>query len=418
MFKFIHAADLHLDSPLRGLPDYDGAPVAEIRGATRNALTNLVDFAISEEVAFVIIAGDLYDGDWRDYNTGLFFISEMGRLRDAAIPVYIVAGNHDAVSHITKLLRLPENVFMFSTKKPETKVNDVLHVAFHGQSFDTKEVSDNIASQYPPCRQDYLNIGILHTSANGQYEHASYAPCSVNDLIAKGYDYWALGHVHSYVELNKNPWIVFSGNTQGRHVRETGVKGCAVVTVDNGTVIAVEHHALDVLRWKIHEINIGGLISTSSVLDKIQKELSDLESETDCLYAVRIILTGETAVHHTLNADVMHWTNEIRGIANDVGKGMLWVEELRIETTKPAARHNDSHDAINDLLNTIAGWSADDEKLAVLSEEFQSLAIKLPHEFRDVENGIDPRKNEIIRKALEDVDDILQDRWHIARGDV
>ena len=120
MFKFIHAADIHLDSPLKGLEQYDGAPVDEIRNAARRALSNLVDLAIEQGVAFVLIAGDLYDGDWRDYNTGYFFVEQVRRLREADIPLYLISGNHDAANRMTHTLKLPENVTFFSAKKPET----------------------------------------------------------------------------------------------------------------------------------------------------------------------------------------------------------------------------------------------------------------------------------------------------------
>src|SRR5918996_1910432 len=110
MFKFIHAADIHLDSPLRGLEQYDGAPVEQIRGATRQALANLVELALAERVAFVLLAGDLYDGEWKDYNTGLFFAAQMTRLREAGIRAFLIAGNHDAASQLTRYLRLPDNV--------------------------------------------------------------------------------------------------------------------------------------------------------------------------------------------------------------------------------------------------------------------------------------------------------------------
>ncbi|MCB1796433.1 MAG: DNA repair exonuclease, partial [Candidatus Competibacteraceae bacterium] len=107
--RFLHAADLHLDSPLRGLDRYEGAPVDEVRGATRRAFENLIAVARRERVDLVVIAGDLYDGDWPDYNTGLFFIKGVAQLAEEGIPVAIVRGNHDAASRLTKALRLPAN---------------------------------------------------------------------------------------------------------------------------------------------------------------------------------------------------------------------------------------------------------------------------------------------------------------------
>src|SRR5690625_3480523 len=157
-FTFLHTADIHLDSPLRGLERYPGAPVAEIRNATRAAFTNLIDLAIEKKVDFIIIAGDLYDGDWQDYNTGLFFIKEMNRLRQHKISAFIISGNHDAASVLTKQLRLPENVHHFSSESPETFQIESLDVALHGQSFATRAVTENLAQKFPPAEPALFNI--------------------------------------------------------------------------------------------------------------------------------------------------------------------------------------------------------------------------------------------------------------------
>ena len=140
MFRFLHAADIHLDSPQRGLDRYEGAPVVECRGATRRALENLVDLALAERVAFTVIVGDLYDGDWPDYNTGLFFGKQMVRLRDGGIPVFMIRGNHDAANKMTKDLKLVDNVHVLSSQQAETLVLEDLGVAIHGQSFPTQAV--------------------------------------------------------------------------------------------------------------------------------------------------------------------------------------------------------------------------------------------------------------------------------------
>ncbi len=225
MIKFIHAADIHLDSPLVGLERYDGAPVDEIRGATRRALENLVRLATEEHASFVLIAGDVYDGDWKDYNTGLFFVKQMARLKEAGISVYLVAGNHDAASVITKSLRMPDNVAFLSTERPETMLIDRLGIALHGQGFPAREVTEDLSIAYPDAMAGMFNIGLLHTSVDGRSGHEPYAPCTLDGLRSKGYDYWALGHVHAREVLSEDPWIVFPGNMQGRHVRETGPKG-------------------------------------------------------------------------------------------------------------------------------------------------------------------------------------------------
>ena len=169
--------------------------------ATRRALENLIQLALTEKVAFAIIAGDLYDGDWRDYNTGLYFVSQMQRLSDAGIVVFIAAGNHDAASKISKSLRLPDGVHMFPSERPDTFVIREMDVAVHGQSFPTPAVKKDLSAGYPEPVDGCFNIGILHTCATGRENHEPYAPCTLEGLKSKGYDYWALGHVHQFEVL-------------------------------------------------------------------------------------------------------------------------------------------------------------------------------------------------------------------------
>lgn len=222
--KLFHAADIHLDSPMRGLEAYDGAPVDDLRMATRHALANLVDAAIDEQAALVLLAGDLFDGDWSHYSTGVHFVREMGRLREAGIKVVSIAGNHDAESKLTKSLAWPVNVHVLSTRKPETARFDDLGVAVHGQGYATPAVLDDLSKNYPKPLSGMVNVGLLHTSADGRPGHERYAPCTVEGLRQHGYDYWALGHIHHREVLSEEPPIVFAGNLQGRGLRETGPK--------------------------------------------------------------------------------------------------------------------------------------------------------------------------------------------------
>ncbi len=185
MFKFIHAADVHLDSPLRGLSRYESAPAESIRGACRRAFENLVDLAIEEKVAFVLLAGDLYDGDWKDYSTGIFLSRQVGRLGQHNISVFSVAGNHDAANKITKALDSPANMKIFSHRKVETLTPDDLPVSIHGRSFGARHIDENLVSSFPVGDKNEFNIGLLHTSLDGREGHAVYAPCSVDDLRSK-----------------------------------------------------------------------------------------------------------------------------------------------------------------------------------------------------------------------------------------
>ena len=335
MFRFVHAADLHLDSPMRGLPDYEGAPIAEIRGATRAALMRLVDRTIAERADFLLIAGDVFDGDWRDISTGLFFAQEMSRLRHAGIPVFLIRGNHDAQSRITSTLTWPDNVTVFSAAKPATVQLPTLNVAIHGQSFANPSVSENLAEQYPPALPGWFNIGLLHTSLDGREGHAPYAPCTTNDLLAKNYDYWALGHCHAREIIHAEPPILFAGNMQGRHINEAdaGGKGATLVTVDDGGGIQLEHLVLDTVRWQRLQLAVDGIADGSALLAAMRAAVAAAKAGVDeQILALRLELTGRTALHHDLCDRQVYWRDEARLLANDIAPGEIWLERLVLKT--------------------------------------------------------------------------------------
>jgi DNA repair exonuclease SbcCD nuclease subunit len=179
------------------------------------AFRNLIDTALEEHVAFVLIAGDLYDGDWPDWRTGLFFIEQVGRLAGAGIPLIMVAGNHDAASVITRNLRLPEHVTLLPYDQSGRIVLQDYGVAIHGRSFATRAVTEDLSRNCPDPVPGLFNIGLLHTSLTGRPGHDNYAPTTPDTLTLKGYDYWALGHVHAREVVQEEPWIVFPGNLQG-----------------------------------------------------------------------------------------------------------------------------------------------------------------------------------------------------------
>jgi DNA repair exonuclease len=390
MFKFIHAADLHIDSPLKGLDNYEGAPVDEIRGATRRALENLVNLAIEEKVAFVLLAGDIYDGDWPDFNTGLFFIKQMAILQSEGIKVYMVAGNHDADNKMTKKLRMPENVYMFSSNKPETVLIDELESAIHGQSFATVSTSENLATGYPAPKNNYFNIGLLHTSVDGREGHDDYSPCTLNDLINKGYDYWALGHIHKREVLNEEPMIIFPGNTQGRHARETGQKGCTLITVINGKIEAAYHHSLDVLRWYKCEIPVSSVENSEEILGLLKGVLDKVVMENpERILAVRIIVMGATKAHYEIHRDTDNFVNECRAQALSSFSEKIWIEKVKIETSPQVETDSnfDGQDLIREILKRIEDISSDDDELDKIIKQLAEFKRKLP---LDISQGDEP----------------------------
>ena len=410
MFKFLHAADIHLDSPLKGLEQYDGAPADEIRNATRRALENLVELAINESVAFVLIAGDLYDGDWKEFRTGLFFISQMVRLREAGIPVYLIAGNHDAANRMTRRLPMPGNVVLLEHAKPQTACLPSCDVAIHGQSFARGAVTENLAAGYPTATPGMFNIGLLHTSATGREGHENYAPCTLQDLQSKQYDYWALGHVHKREILCLEPPIVFPGNIQGRHIRETGTKGCTLVSVDDQHRVRLEPRSLDVLRWELCRVDASDAASASDLLDRIRGQLAEIvKGLEDRLWAVRVEITGACRAHRSLAAQPLNWTNEVRAAALDVGCGSLWVEKVLVDTSPPARVDSAAllDGPLGELVEYVRELRAAPESLLTLDQTLADFQDKLPPELREGPDALGLDRPPALRQLLDQVEQML-----------
>ncbi|MFZ0484817.1 MAG: metallophosphoesterase [Desulfobacterales bacterium] len=403
MLTFLHAADIHLDSPLRGLSYYDGAPpIEEIRGATRQALDNLVNFALDEKVNFVLVAGDLYDGDWQDFKTGLYFANQMRNLGEAGIRVAVIRGNHDAANTMTKTLIMPENVKIFSTRKPETWMLEDLGVAIHGQSYANRDVYENLAIAYPDPVPDMLNIGILHCLISGADGHLPYAPCTLDELAARGYDYWALGHVHKYGVLRKKPHIVYSGCSQGRHIRESGEKGCVLVEVEDDE-IRTEFVPLNVLRWTEVKADVSNAqnIEQAAIAfgEALSREMSDLNGMNAC---VRAVLTGRCPAHGRLSLDPEAVSANVRAIASEVSGGKVWIEKVKLQT-RPAIDFDSiaqSDTPQGELMRYLKELIGNPQAIEELGLDMTPLKSKLAG------SGVEVNENEI-NELLSDAGDIL-----------
>lgn len=382
-FQFIHAADIHLDSPLKGLAGLEGSAVELIRSASREAFDALISRAISEETAFLIIAGDLYDGTWRDYKTGLFFIRQMGRLRDAGIRAFLIYGNHDAESQITRRLSLPDNVTTFSAAKPETHVIEDLGVALHGQSFLERDVTENLARGYPDPVPDLLNVGILHTGLAGEEGHQNYAPCTLGELVNKGYDYWALGHIHKPSVRHERPFVVYSGNLQGRHINEAGPRGAVTVSVEDGAITGLAPFHIDLVRWALIDVPAADCSSLQELVDRIRDSIENsvLEQADGRLLACRIRLTGASALHGQIAGSEEWLLAEARSAAQGLGDDRAWVERL-VNSTEPLSTEG-ADPAIAEVLGELADACSDGELLGSLRSDIGALVAMLPHEIRN-----------------------------------
>ena len=371
--KFIHAADLHIDSPLLGLCCYEGAPTERLREATRRALENLVSLAIDESAAFVILAGDLFDGQWRNMQTGLFTARQLRRLADANVKVFLVRGNHDAASQVRSAITWPDNVHEFSVRKAETFRLDDLGVALHGRGFAQPEVADDPVPEFPPPVRGMFNIGVLHTNVGGNDDHPRYAPTTRSELEAKGYDYWALGHVHKRATIAERPHIAYSGNTQGRHVRETGPKGCLLVSVEDGQLASVQFRATDVVRWHASRITLGDRDGLPELYAAAEKELRRSREESEGRFAaVRLTIAGRCAAHEALlgGGTRAEAIAEIRNLANAMDEE-VWVEEILLETLPPVDmdKLRSAGDLMGELLRQIDALANDPNALAALAKD-------------------------------------------------
>jgi DNA repair exonuclease SbcCD nuclease subunit len=410
--KFVHASDLHIDSPLRGLARYDGANVGAVRNATRRALTNLVDLCLAESAAFLLLAGDIFDGDWKDYGTGLFFASELSRLRAGNIPVVLIRGNHDAASQITRYLKLPDHVRELSVREPQSIELAPAGVVVHGQGFAARAVREDLALGYPRAVAGAFNIGLLHTAAGGREGHENYAPCEVQTLIDKRYDYWALGHVHQREILSREPYVVFPGNLQGRHMRELGPKGAMLVTVEQGTVQSVEHRALDVVRWELTEVDASDAQSGADAVDLVRAELARMHGAcAERMLATRVVVTGATRANAALRSHAEQYVNEVRLAANDVGGGEIFVENVAFTTQSPLdlAKIREQNDAVGHLARGLHALRNDDAAVHTLSEQLADLRRRLPLELSEGPGAL-VLDEHLVREVLADVEQMLVPR--------
>jgi exonuclease SbcD len=410
MFKFIHAADIHLDSPLQGLSRYESAPVDSIRNACRRAFKNLIDLAIEEKVAFILLAGDLYDGNWKDYSTGIFLSQQMGKLNQHDIKVFAVAGNHDAANRMTKALDTPSNMKILSGGKVETIKLEELSVAIHGRSFKTQHVDENLAAGFCAAEKGMFNIGLLHTSLDGREGHANYAPCTLDDLRSKGYQYWALGHIHKQEIVSKDPFVVFPGCIQGRHIREIGPKGCVVVTVEEETVTEIEKISLDVLRWTQTEIDLTDIEEQRDVLEKVREIIEQERAlAEDRPLAMRIKLKGATKLSNQLAAFPEKLEQQIKALGAETAGDELWIERVENITT---GKHDletalADDNALGNFLKAIISTPDEADQINGLEDKIAELRQKVPPEAFGTDTILDLNDNQIIKRITKEAKKML-----------
>lgn len=382
--KFVHTADLHLDSPLKSLATRDAALAHAVRTASRTALARTVDLCIEEAVDALVIAGDLYDGEQRSMHTAAALTREMRRLHEASIPVYLVRGNHDAKSRITRELALPDNVHGYDGRGGTHLLGDG-RAAFHGVSFTKAHAAESLVPKFRAPREDAWNVGLLHTSLAGAEGHDVYAPCSIADLVARGYDYWALGHVHvRAVHRDHGPAIVMPGNPQGRDMGEDGARSVTLVALDEGVGTALETRTVGPARFERLALDVTGTADWQALVRRCEDALVERREALDEEQLIcRVELVGESPLAWRAARDRDVLEELLRGTAG--GLEGTWIDRVRTSLRAPesagARTDDETLHRLTDLVDEdLLGSPELGERVRAELAEFLR---KMPKGFRD-----------------------------------
>ena len=408
-FRFIHTADVHLDSPLLSLALKEPDAAKLVANATRQTFAKTVDLCIDEGVDAFLIAGDLYDGELRSMKTAAFFTSEMRRLTAAGIRVFLVRGNHDAESVITRHLDLPDGVHVFS-KAGEAVPFEGEDVVLHGVSFAKPQAPHSLLPHYKPPTDGAINIGLLHTSLAGSTEHDVYAPCSLQDLIDQGYDYWALGHIHKRAVHAAAPrTIVMPGIPQGRHINEAGPKSVTCVEIGSNRRVQIEDRCTSVVQFERVDIEISGVDDWRDLIECAEVALGTAfdDAATDHVIA-RVRLSGVTPLAARLRRDGDVLIEELR----EAGRrsGSTFIESVVNDATHETLESKLAiTDPITELRHLMQGEGLDRSAAAVRTKELlEDLQRKLPPKLRDRFEARPEQDDRLIEDYLrEGAEDVL-----------
>jgi len=373
--KFIHAADIHLDSSSTKIKKLYGQKEVSVIGATHRAFIALIDYVLEEDVDFVVFSGDLFDANWRDYSIGLFFIEQIKRL---SCPIYYIRGNHDSENRLFKSLPFPKNLTIFKSGSAETVLDDNLKVAIHGQSYSHFHTKDDLAALYPEAVPGYFNIGLLHTSGEKQNGELPYAPYEKKELLKKEYDYWALGHIHSAKIVSEKPHIVYSGVIQGRHIRETGQKGCYLVQVNNQEVQSLKFKVLGDVIWETVSLNTSKMLKEDSLKELLIETIEPLLAgqSKNVRFIIRLLFVGDCSIEKPIYQHQEYYRNAIYCWLNDRFEHEIYLEKLVDKTLKVSAQDKDQTEILNYIYKNLE--ASENEIGQLIEDETKALLAKIP----------------------------------------
>ncbi|MBD9371847.1 DNA repair exonuclease [Rhizobium sp. ARZ01] len=421
-FRFVHTADLHLDSPIASLAMRNGELAELVRGATRRTLERIVDLCISEQVDVLLIAGDLYDGSQTSMATALFLVAQMRRLEAADIRVFIIRGNHDAQSQITRELTFPANVQVFDGRGRTVRAGALANgreVHVHGVSFGQPHAPSSLLPSFKAPVPDAINIGMLHTSLAGSSRHDKYAPASVADLVAHGFDYWALGHIHQRAVHCENPMIVMPGIPQGRDINEADAKSVTLVTVSDEGTFAAEERFLAIAAFERLTVDLGSVEDWASMLRDIRAALEQRKERARADHLIcRIMLSGTTPLAWRLHRDHDLLAAELQSVAESVGD--CWIETVELSVVQPRGDEAQADiGAFAELAEIIEREIVPSHAYREeLRETLSGLMSQLPREVRDLLGAEEAAEAALLASAAEcGVVEILPKLAAVGEGD-
>lgn len=400
MITFIHAADLHLDTPFSGLERTSKELASKLREAPFESLANIVDKAIAEGVDFVLLAGDLYNTEHINIKAQSLFVEQLERLNQAEIPVFLTRGNHDYLTEDTKTLSLPlpNNVFTYTaevtTHQIITKGNQ--RVAVTGFSYDSKWIFERKIEEYPTRQSNVdLQIGMLHGSLDRlETTEATYAPFTINELQSKQYDYWALGHIHKRQQISANPLAIYPGNIQGLHKNETGPKGAMLVKW-SPREITTEFFKTAPVVWQNIKVDISGIERLSELLKTVQGEIKANEQSEDVLIHLKLEATediDEGLVSTIQGLDFPDQLTRQLGLKNH---WFVQVELRLIETSERVALGKMHPEIWQEVLKKTQKKSVFDEKTANVFQQIPGRYL--------IKEDDESYREEMIQRAIEKI---------------
>lgn len=430
--RFVHAADLHLDSPFKGLQPMPDALREQVIQSGLEAWDALVDLTLEQEADALLLCGDLHDSNARSLRSQWRLTRGMERLVQAGVQVFIIHGNHDPMN-VHHNWEWPSGVVVMSAEQPEsywiTNQAGEIAAVVTGMSYGTQAVYDNLAARYPNNPEVELSdtgkekgfvqrpyrIGMLHGTVDGRQDHDPYAPCSKQQLIEKGYDYWALGHIHKREILHEAPWIIYPGNLQGRHVKETGAKGAYVVDVNADGSSAVRFHALDRIRWVDAVLSLDEVHSKQELVDLLLDRLEQWRDEDVALQLVRITLAGRSVLHRELMSGTL--LAELEAMWKDAeqqhlerGEAIVWPVAVRVDSRSltNVAEWRESDHFIGEAVRITEQIIEENEALQQWMNEALQPLLQQRRLLRWSEELSDERRKELLDEALHLVVDMLE----------